>query len=118
MKAAEFVGGIVRNAPVIEGFGDHLGTGVAFYFGEAPPTVSSTLTLDASRVVPDGLFASVIVVLDGSVGTIQEIRALAEERVRTALSSVNLENSVKMPMSGQQLGRPRERGSFGTQSSW
>ena len=91
MKAAEFVGGIVRNAPVIEGFGDHLGTGVAFYFGEAPPTVSSTLTLDASRVVPDGLFVSVIVVLDGSVGTIQEIRALAEERVRTALSSVNLE---------------------------
>ena len=91
MKAAEFVGGIVRNAPVIEGFGDHIGTGVAFYFGEAPPTISSTLTMDASREVPDGLFVKVIVVMDGAVGTIPEIRALAEERVRTALSSVNLD---------------------------
>ena len=91
MKAAEFVGEFVRNAPVIEGFGDHIGTGVAFYFGEAPPTVSSTLTLDASHVVPDGLFVRVHVVVDGAVGAIPEIQALAEERVRTALSSVNLE---------------------------
>ena len=90
-KAAEFVGGFVQTSPVIEGFGDHLGTGVAFYFGEAPPTISSTLTLDASRVVPDGLFARVYVVVDGAVGTIPEIQALAKERVRTALSSVNLE---------------------------
>ena len=55
---------------------------------------SSTLTMDASREVPDGLFVKVIVVIvvmDGSVGTIPEIQALAEERVRTALSSVNLE---------------------------
>ena len=91
MKAAEFVGGIVRNAPVINGFGDHIGTGVVFYFGEALPTFSSALTLDASRVVADGLFVSVNVVMDGSVGTIQEIRDLAEEHVRTALSSVNLD---------------------------
>ena len=91
MKAAEFVGEIVPNAPVIEGFGDHLGTGVVFYFGEAPPTVSSTLTLDASRVVPDGLFVRVVVVVDGAIGAISEIQALTEERVRTALSSVNLE---------------------------
>ena len=93
MKTAEFVGGIVRNAPVINGFGDHLGTGVVFYFGEVQPTFNSALalTLDASRVVTDGLFASVNVVVDGSFGTVQEIWALAEEHVRTALSSVNLE---------------------------
>ena len=91
MKAAEFVGGIVRDAPVINGFGDHLGTGVVFYFGEVQPTFNSALTLDASRMVADGLFVSVNVMVDGSVGTVQEIRALAEEHVRTALSSVNLE---------------------------
>ena len=91
MKAAKFVGEIVPNAPVIKGLGDHLGTGVVFYFGEAPPTVSSTLTLDASRVVPDGLFVRVVVVVDGAIGAISEIQALTEERVRTALSSVNLE---------------------------
>ena len=91
MKAAEFVGGLVGNPPAIEGFGDHLGTGVAFYFGEAPPTVSSTLTLDASQVVPEGLFVRVVVVVDGTVGAIPEMKTLAEERVRMALSSVNLE---------------------------
>ena len=91
MTAAEFVGTVVPKAPVIEGFGDHLGTGVVFYFGEAPPTVSSALTLDASRVVTDGLFVRVVVVVDGAVGSIPEIQALAEERVRTALSSVDLE---------------------------
>ena len=106
MKAAEFVGEIVPNAPVIEGFGDHLGTGVVFYFGEAPPTVSSTLTLDASRVVPDGLFVRVVVVVDGAIGAIPEIQALAEECVRTAALVRESGDSVKIPMSGQQLGDP------------
>ena len=113
-KAAEFVGGFVHNAPVIEGFGDLLGTGVAFYFGEAPPTVSSALTLDASRVVPDGLFVRVDVVVDGAVGTIPEIQALAKERVPDGALVRESGDSVKMPMPRQQLGGGRERGSFGT----
>lgn len=91
--AADFVRQVVPNPPAIEGFGAHLGTGVAFYFGEAPPTISSTLTLDASQVVPDGLFVRVLVVVDGAVGTIPEIRDLGEERVHTALASVGLEIS-------------------------
>ena len=91
MKAAEFVGGLVGNPPVIDGLGDHLGTGVAFYFGEAPPTVSSTLTLDMSQAVSEGLFVRVAVVVDGTVGAIPEIRTLVEERVRAVISSVNLE---------------------------
>ncbi len=93
MKAAEFVGQFVPRPPAVEGLGDHLGTGVAYYFGEAPPTVSSTLTLDASQAVQDGLFVRVFAVMDGTAGTIPEIHALAEERVRTALASVNLETT-------------------------
>ena len=89
--AADFIGRLVPNPPAIEGFGAHLGTGVALYFGEAPPTISSTLTLDASQAVPDGLFVRVLVVVDGTVGTIPEIRDLAEERVHSALASVDLE---------------------------
>lgn len=90
-RAAEFVGQFVPKPPAIEGLGDHLGTGVAYYFGEAPPTVSSTLTLDASQAVQDGLFVRAFVVIDGATGTIPEIHTLAEERVRTAMASVNLE---------------------------
>lgn len=91
--AADLVRRLVPNPPAIEGFGDHLGTGVALYFGEDPPAISSTLTLDASQVVPDGLFIRVFVVVDGAVGTISEVRDLAEERVRTALAYVDLEIS-------------------------
>lgn len=91
--AADFVRQLVPNPPAIEGFGDHLGTGVALYFGEAPPTISATLTLDASQVVPDGLFVRVFVVADGAVGTMPEVRDLAEGRVRSALASVDLEIS-------------------------
>ena len=90
-NAAEFVRQFVPGPPGIEGFGDHLGTGVAFYFGEAAPTISSVLTLDSSQVVHDGLFVHVYMIIDGAVGAGAEMRALAQERVRTALASVNLE---------------------------
>ena len=90
-NAAEFVRQFVPGPPGIEGFGDHLGTGVAFYFGEAAPTISSVLTLDSSQVVHDGLFVRVYMIIDGAVGAGVEMRALAQERVRTALASVNLE---------------------------
>ena len=93
MKAAEFVGRIVPKPPIVEGLGDLLGTGVAYYFGEAPPTVSSTLTLDTSQVIQDGLFVRFFVVMDGAAGTIPEVHALAEKQVRTTLASVSLETT-------------------------
>ena len=90
-KTSEFVGRFVREAPVIEGFGNHLGAGVAFYFGEAPPIMSSTLTLEVSQRVPDGLFVRVFMLFDETVGSGVEIETPAEERVRAALSAVSLE---------------------------
>ena len=93
MKAAEFVRRFVPNSVNIDGFGDCLGAGAALYFGEAPPMISSTLTLDVSRVVQDGLFVRVFMVMDGAVGTSAAIRILAEERAGAALTAVGLENS-------------------------
>lgn len=93
MKAAEFVRRFVPNSVSIDGFGDCLGAGAALYFGEAPPMISSTLTLDVSRVVPDGLFVRVFMVMDGAVGTGAAIQALAEQRTGAALKAVGLENS-------------------------
>ena len=51
------------------------------------------MTLDASQLVPDGLFVRVLVVVDGADGKLPEIRDLAEERVHAALASVDLEIS-------------------------
>ena len=93
MKAAEFVRRFVPNAVNIDGFGDCLGAGAALYFGEAPPMISSTLTLDVSRVIQDGLFVRVFMVMEGAVGTGAAIRALAEERTGAALTAVGLEDS-------------------------
>ncbi len=64
---------------------------MAFYFGEAPPIMSSTLTLEVSQRVPDGLFVRVFMLFDETVGSGVEIETPAEERVRAALSAVSLE---------------------------
>ncbi len=92
-KGAEFVRRFVPNSVKIKGFGNCLGAGAALYFGEAPPMISSTLTLDVSRVIQDGLFVRVFMVMEGAVGTGAAIRALAEERTGAALTAVGLENS-------------------------
>ena len=92
MKAAEFVRRFVPSSVRIDGFGDCLGAGAALYFGEAPPMISSTLTLDISRLVQDGLFVRVFMVMDGAVGTGAAIKALAEQRTVAALRAVGLEN--------------------------
>ncbi len=93
IKAAEFVRRFVPNSVNIEGFGDCLGAGAALYFGEAPPVISATLTLDVSRVVPHGVFLRVFLVMDGAVGAGAAVRALAEERTGAALAAVGLESS-------------------------
>ena len=92
MKAAKFVRRFVPNSVNVDGFGDCLGAGAALYFGEAPPMISSTLTLDISRLVQDGLFVRVFMVMDGAVGTGAAIKALAEQRTGAALRAVGLEN--------------------------
>ena len=91
MKAAELVRRFVPNSVNIDGFGDCLGAGAALYFGEAPPMISSTVTLDASRLVQDGLFVRVFMVMDEAAGIGSALRVLAEERTGAVLRAVGLE---------------------------
>lgn len=90
MRAAEFVRRFVPNSVNVAGFGDCLGAGAVLYFGEAPPVMTATLTLDVSRVVQEGLFVRVFVVMDGEVGAGPAVRALMKERTGAALTAVGL----------------------------
>ena len=92
MSAAEFVHRFVPKSVSVAGFGDCLGTGAALYFGEAPPVMTATLTLDVSRVVQDGLFVRVFMVMDGGVGAGSAVRTLMKERTGAALTAVGLAN--------------------------
>ena len=92
-KVTDFMRQFVPAVPTIEGFGGNLGSGAAFYFGEAPPVISSVYTLDISRMLQDGLFVRVFVVLDGEVGGGAEIHAAVEERVRAALEPISKLNT-------------------------
>ena len=106
MKAAELVGGIVGNAPVIEGFGGHLGTGVAFYFrrGSAygqlhvdPGCVTGGARWPVRQCYCSGGRVGWNDSGDtGSCGGARPDDPLVRESG----------DSVKMPMSGQQLGGP------------
>ncbi len=93
MRAADFVRRFVPNSVSVAGFGDCLGAGAALYFGEAPPVMTATLTLDVSRVVQDGLFVRVFMVIDGEVGAGSAVRALMKERTGAALTAVGLANA-------------------------
>lgn len=93
MRAADFVRRFVPNSVSVAGFGDCLGAGAALYFGEAPPVMTATLTLDVSRVVQDGLFVRVFMVMDGEVGAGSAVRALMKERTGAALTAVGLANA-------------------------
>ena len=53
--------------------------------------ISSTLTLDASRTLQDGLFVRVFVVVDETAETGHQVQTLGEERVRAVLASLSLE---------------------------
>ena len=91
MKAAEFISRFVPNSVNIDGFGDCLGAGTVLYFGEAPPMISSTVTLDASRLVEDGLFLRVFMVMDEEAGIGPALRVLAGQRTAAVLRAVGLE---------------------------
>lgn len=91
VKSADFVRQFVPTVPAIQGFGEHLGAGAAFYFGAASPVISSTLTLDASRTLQDGLFVRVFVVVDETAETGHQVQTLGEAWVRAVLASLSLE---------------------------
>lgn len=93
IRAVDFVRGFVPKSVSVAGFGDCLGVGAALYFGGAPPVMTATLTLDVSRVVQDGLFVRVFMVIDGEVGVGSVVRGLMQDRTGAALTAVGLETA-------------------------
>ena len=92
-RAVDYVRAFFQDSVAIEGFGGHLGAGIALYYGDAPPIMSSTVTLDMSRVLEDGLYVRVFMVIDEKAGTLEHVQALADERFRATLAAVKLEVS-------------------------
>ena len=87
------IGRFVQATPEVIGFGPSSGAGAAFYYGEALPLLSSALTVDASRVVPNGIFVRVVLVM-GPLTSILEHIGTAIARVESALSSLDLQGEA------------------------
>ena len=92
-KAVDYLRTFLGDSVAIKGFGDRLGAGLALYYGDAPPILSSTVTLDMSRVLEDGLYVRVFMTIDGRVDTPARVQALADQRIQAALAAVRLEMS-------------------------
>ena len=92
-KASDYLRTFLRDSATLEGFGDHLGAGLALYYGDAPPILSSTVTLDMSRMLEDGLYVRMFMTIDGTVDMPAGVQALADERIQATLAAVQLEMS-------------------------
>ena len=89
--ATEFIRQFVTTRPKVDGFGENLTAGTALYYGEAPPVLSSVLTLDPSRAVEGGLFVRILLVVDGAPRPADELAQLAMDRIHKAFTSLALE---------------------------
>lgn len=79
----------VQNAPDL---GPLAGSGVAFYFGSLPEAglVTSTITMDRSAVVADGLFVRLHSVWDAATVPAHGLPDAAEKHLSRALTSLGL----------------------------
>lgn len=91
LPVTEFIRRFVPVGPAVERFGNHLGSGTAFYFGEAQPVLSSILTIDPSRELQDGLFVRVVLMIDGTPKSAEDLAQVSVERVRGAFSALDLD---------------------------
>jgi hypothetical protein len=74
--------------------GPHIATGGVIYFGSDEDRILSTITLDRSTLVPDGLFVRPFVVWDGGKVDVDNLAARATAFVVQALAAFGLEISA------------------------
>ncbi len=77
-----------------DGIGPRIGNGVVFYFGPEGPRLTSSLTLDLSIHVPDGLFLRVHSTWDGQKLEAMELPIGARGYVASVLKSLELESPI------------------------
>lgn len=87
--ASEYLSRFVSNVP--SGLGASTGNGVVFYFGPEGDRLLSSLTMDKSVLVPDGLYVRSHVIWDAKKVEIKNLATIAEGFVKQALSTIGLE---------------------------
>lgn len=88
----EYLATFVRNVP--SGLGPHTGNGGVMYYGPEDDRILSTMTLDLSGMVSDGLFIRPHVVWDANKVDIRNLPARATGFIRQALGAFGLEVSA------------------------
>jgi hypothetical protein len=78
-------------AKVPQGLGASTGNGIVFYFGPEGERLLSSVTVDASALVPDGVFARIHGVWDASKIAPESLTGTAEAFVRQGLESLGLQ---------------------------
>lgn len=88
-SAKVFLGTLVAAPPAAAG--PIVGNGVGYYFAGAGDRIGSSLVLDTSALVPDGLYAKPQATWDASRLSLDELAERVEEFVRTTLGWFDIE---------------------------
>jgi hypothetical protein len=87
-EVKDFLGRFVTAIP--KDLGPSLGAGCIFYFGAEAERVTSSLAMDLSAVVENGLFLRLQVVWDAEKVEIKAIPTVASQHIENALAQVGL----------------------------
>lgn len=71
--------------------GPFLGSGLALYYGAVGNCITSSLTLDRSSLVQDGLFFKVVAIFDGQINDAAALVSTAEKHVISLGAAVGLQ---------------------------
>ena len=88
-SAKDYLARFLKDAPT--GLGPQTGNGTVMYFGPADDRILSSVTLDLSALLPDGLFVRPHVVWDARKVEIAALPSRAAAFVRQVLGSFDLE---------------------------
>ena len=88
LPVKEYLANFVRNVP--DRLGPSVGTGTVMYFGPVGERLLSTVTIDRSTVVPDGLFCRTYVLWDANKVEIERLGELANSFVRDTVGQMGL----------------------------
>jgi len=88
IAAKDYLSGFLSKMP--DGMGPCTGSGVVFYFGERPPTISSSVTAEISAILPDRVFVRVHSMFDGAAVPPNQLRRVVQDNLDVGLRSIGL----------------------------
>jgi hypothetical protein len=90
LKSVEIIRRLVPNLPQIDEFGECVGGGAAFYYSGRLPFLSVGITVDVSRIVPDGLFLRAIFLVDKSPESVDALAKVCDKGITSVLDKFEL----------------------------